>query len=753
MAKQKRSDDDVIATAKERYARAVEAYAIERAKAAEDIKFVAASPDNPEFQWDSRDLAARKGRPALTVNKMPQHVRQVTNDIRQNRPAIKVRPADSGADVKAAEVYAGVIRNIEAQSRADVAYDTAAEYAVMAGEGYIRVLTDYATEDSFDQEIRIKPVHRPFQVWLDPDREDPCGIDAAWAFVEERIKEADFKAQYPKADAVEWDFANDDWCDRGQKTIRVAEYFEVVTEPVTLLRWHSGATSYEGDPLPAGVMLGERPKDSRKTHRRKVIWRKINGQQVLEEREFPSRYIGIVRVVGNEFLVDGKPVTSGIVRNAKDAQRLYNLSQSAIAERTLQAPRAPWAVAAESIEGYENVWKTANTGNHAFLPYNALDSEGNALPPPQRISPAAVEMGLLEVSRGAADDIKGATAQYDASLGQRSNETSGKAIMARQREGDTATFHYIDNLRRAVEHVGRILVDMIPRVYTEPQVVRIMGEDGEIQAARLDPTQPQPMIEGRDGTGAIFRSLNPTMGRYDVYSTAGPSYTTKRVEAADAMTEMVSRSPQLWGVIGDLLVKNMDWPGADQMSKRLKATLIRPVQQVVGEDEKPAEIPPQVQQAMQQMGAQLEQSQQAIERAVGMIEEAEAKAKQAEAKAMEETIRADRAEALLDVEKARGDLLATMPMEREQPETPEAPEAPAAPSVIVVDSSQKVAELIGQLTNPLAAAVSEATQTVSAMAAQTQAALAEASRPRAATVVVQRQPDGSYVGQRVEGSA
>ncbi len=602
--------DDILATAKARFQRCVEHYSRGREKARADIRFAAASPDDP-WQWDDRQYKdrERQSRPSLTINKLPQHIRQVTNDIRQNRPSIKFRPADNKADAEVAEILMGVVRHIEANSDADVAYDTASEHQVTAGEGYLRVVSDYVREDSFDQDIFIRRVKNPFRVFLDPDIQDPTGADAMFGFVEEMVSEAEFKAQHPDADPIDWSTigASDYEWFSGDKKVRVCEYFEIVEKPATLCLWASGQTSIKGEKLPEGVFAGELPKKTRTTRLRSVIWRKLNGQQVLEEKPFPCRYIPIVRVVGNEWEVDGETITSGIVRNAKDSQRMYNAAQSAIVERVMQAPKAPWAAAAAAIEGYEKIWQTANTANHSFLPYNHVDDGGNPIPQPVRIQPASVEPGLTEVARSASDDIKAETGQYDASLGQKSNETSGRAIMARQREGDTATYHYVDNLARAVRQVGRIILDMYPKVYDTRRVALIIGEDSASTSAILDPEAPQALSEAPNERGEIERTFNPFIGTYDVYTSTGPSYTTRRVEAAQAMTELTQASPQLWGVIGDQLVKNMDWPGADEMAKRLKVTLLPEVRQMVdGEEGGQPQIPPQVQAQMAQMAQQLE---------------------------------------------------------------------------------------------------------------------------------------------------
>lgn len=300
---------------------------------------------------------------------------------------------------------------------------------------------------------------------------------------------------------------------------------------------------------------------------------------------------------------------------------MYNVAQSAIVERVMQAPKAPWVAPAEGIEGYEKVWKTANTANHAYLPYNHLDDEGNIIPAPQRVAPTVVENGLQQVAMGASEDIKSETGQYDASLGQKSNETSGRAIMARQREGDNATYHYVDNLARAVRHIGRIVLDMIPRVYDTKRIAKILGEDGEANSAILDPNSPEAMQEFKDEKGEIRRIFNPTIGLYDVYTTTGPSFTTRRMEAVDAMTAMTQANPQLWQVIGDLLVKNMDWPGADDMAKRLRLTLAPPIQQELDKDEGQSQLPPQVVQAMEQMKQTLDAMAQELDARGRKIEE------------------------------------------------------------------------------------------------------------------------------------
>lgn len=610
-------DEDVIATAKKRFEYAVERTEHNRSRARADIRFAAASPDDP-WQWAESDIKARGGRPTLTINKMPQHMRQVTNDIRQNRPAIKFRPADSKADPKVAEVLTGIIRHIEANSDADVAYDIAFDNQVMHGTGYVRVLTDYVSDTSFDQDIFIRAIPEPLKCYDDPDAVDFAGADRKFFFIEDSLTEEEFEKEFPKAEKIDWTFDTADGWFGNDKKVRIAEYFELCYRKRPLILWDNGSTSFEGDPIPPGALAENKRREAEQCY---VMWRKINGKEVLDKREIPCRWIPVSRFWGNVYFVDGKPYVSGLVRNAKDSQRMYNVAQSAIVERVMQAPKAPWVAPADAIEGYEKIWKTANTGNHAFLPYNQMDDAGNRLDKPERVQPATVETGLVQIAMGAADDIKSETGQYDASLGQKSNETSGKAIMARQREGDVATYHYVDNGARGIRHLGRIILDWMPSVYDTQRVARILGEDGEAESAIVNPKMGEPYQEFKDEAGAIQKVFNPAVGTYDVYTTTGPSFTTRRQEAVEAMSQMTQANPELWRVIGDQLVRNMDWPGAEEMAERLKAVLLPEVRQA---DEDDGEIPPQVKVAMQQMQQQMEQ-------VVGALQEASAKIKEMEA--------------------------------------------------------------------------------------------------------------------------
>jgi hypothetical protein len=578
-----------MATMRHRLQMAQSAYSDSREDELDDLRFMAGSPDN-QWQWPADVLATRgavqgqtiNARPCLTINKLPQHVRQVTNEQRQNRPSGKVIPADDNADVQVAEIFNGVVRHIEYMSDADVAYDTACDNQVTYGEGYIRLLTEYCNDETFDQDIRIERVRNSFSVYMDPTIQDPCGADAEWCFVTEDILRDEYERMFPDASPISTLYSqgvgNDglsSWLQ--EDTIRIAEYFYNTYEKATLHLYPDNQTAFSGTPQDKQLtaMFGK-PIRTRIVDRKKVMWMKTNGFDILDEREWAGKWIPVVRVIGNEWEVEGRLHISGLVRNAKDAQRMYNYWTSQEAEMLALAPKAPFIGYGGQFEGYEMQWKTANTTNWPYLEVNpdVTDGAGSVLPLPQRAPPPLPQTGLIQAKMGAADDIKGTTGQYDASLGMAGNERSGKAILAREKQGDVGTYHYVDNLARAIRHITRQIVDMIPKIYDTQRIARIIGIDGEVSMVKFNPAQPEPVKEIRDQNGGMIEKIyNPSVGTYDVMVTTGPGYMTKRQEALDAMSQILQTNPQLWAVAGDLFIKNMDWPGAQEMAERFKKIL------------------------------------------------------------------------------------------------------------------------------------------------------------------------------------
>jgi hypothetical protein len=686
---QKDTTSNILATARSRLNMAIGALSESREDEIDDLKFYAGSPDN-HWQWPADVLATRgavqgqtiNARPCLTINKLPQHVRQVTNDQRQNRPSGKVIPADDKADIDVAEVFNGMVRHIEYISDADVAYDTACENQVSYGEGYIRILTEYCDADTFDQDIKIGRIRNSFSVYMDPTIQDPCGSDAKWCFITEDISKDDYVRMYPNSAPITTlqslgvgDQNLSQWLN--EDTIRIADYYYVDYDRATLNLYPGNVTAFEGSP--EDKLLKDhfgKPIKKRESDRQKIKYCKINGYEILEERDWAGKYIPVVRIVGNEFEVDGRLYVSGLVRNAKDAQRMYNYWVSQEAEMLALAPKAPFIGYGGQFEGFENQWKTANTTNWPYLEVNpdVTDGSGSILPLPQRAQPPMASSGLLQAKAGASEDIKSSTGQYNASLGMTSNERSGKAILARQREGDVGTYHYGDNLARGVRHITRQLVDLIPKIYDTQRVARIIGEDGETDMVKIDPTQAEPVKKITDQQGVVIDKIyNPSVGKYDVVVTTGPGYATKRQEALEAMAQLLQGNPQLWQVAGDLFVKNMDWPGAQEMAKRFAKTIDPKLMQ---DGDKPPELQAAEQQ-IQAMGQEMEQMHQMIQNVGKSIEAQDMKRKdyEAEIKAYQaETQRISAVQASMSPEQIQdivlgtvhgmitsGDLLAEMP--------------------------------------------------------------------------------------------
>jgi hypothetical protein len=611
-------DKDQLKEAKEAFKLASDNESEQRIVSLEDLKFAKLGE-----QWDPRDVQNRKleNRPCLTINRIPAFLRQVTNDARQNRPAVKCHPVGDKADKGTAEILDGLIRNIEYSSDADVAYDTALDFAATMGYGYWIIRTDYACEDSFDIDLMIERVANPFSIYGDPFSTAADSADWNDAFVTNLMRKESFLKKYPKADQS--DFSSDGFDSKEQpwfqgNQIMLAEYWKRREEQTILLKMSDGSLLYEPEYLKNKELYdiqqievsGTRPA---KTY--KVVQHIMNGSEVLETNDWRGKYIPIVPVYGDEVNVEGKRYFKSLFRDAKDAQRMFNYWRSCSTELVALAPRAPFIGPAGAFNTDAAKWATANSVSHAYIEYDTVDNNGNPIAaPPQRQPFAGPPAGALQEALNASDDMKSIMGIYDASLGARSNETSGRAIMARQREGDVSTFHIIDNLSRAIRHTGRILIDLIPKHYDVPRIIRVIKEDGSnfpvpvnqpVIEREGQPPQPVPANappEELEQLKAITKVYDLTAGKYDVTVSAGPSFTTRREEAATQMMEFVRVFPQAAPLIGDLLAKNLDWPGSEEIAKRLQAMLPPQAQSQI------APIVQQLQGMLQQQDAQAKQA-------------------------------------------------------------------------------------------------------------------------------------------------
>jgi len=595
------AEEDTLSEEKEAFELAYEAESENRKAALESLRFARMGEQWPEKIRKEREI---EGRPVLTINKMPAFIRQVVNDSRMNRPQIKVKGVDDKSDPATAQVLEGLIRNIEYVSKADVAYDTAVDNACSLGWGYIRLAIEYEYDDSFDKGLRIKRVANPFSVYGDPFSTEADSSDWNQAHVVEYLEEDEFERKYKGADKVDWDAKygqiEQPW--RQDEEIMVCEAWRREVVQKTIVQLSDGHVLGEKEYLAAKDLfdaMGIQVVNSRPAQGYKITQRIMTGAEILEENEWAGQYIPIIPVYGEEINIEGKRYFRSLIHNAMDAQRMFNYWRTQATEMVALAPRVPFIGEEGAFDADPN-WETANTRSHPYLMF----TKGKQMPQRQPLDGGS-SIGAMSEAMAAADDMKAIIGMYDASLGARSNETSGKAINARKMEGDVSTYHFIDNLSRAIRHVGCCLIDLIPKVYGPQKIIRVMGEDQKEKVVKLagGQQQPQPDANGPLPDGAE-RIYDLSVGRYDVAVSVGPGFTTKREEAAAQMTEFIRSYPPAAPIIGDILVKALDWPQADEIAERIKATM--PPQAKGG-------MPPELQQMIEGGKKQIEQQGQQIQ--------------------------------------------------------------------------------------------------------------------------------------------
>ena len=564
-----------------------------RAEALDDVRFAAGD------QWpvDVQNSRVLEARPCLTINKVDAYCRQIVNQIREQRPRIKCHGMNTQSDEKQAEIITGLCRHIELQSDADQAYLNAVDYAVRMGWGYIRIHTDYVKDDSFNQEIYIKPIENPFTVYFDPNSIMADGSDAERCLITTLIPKKTFSAMYPEAE-IDSGFVSrgtgdvvGDWIQKEE--IRIAEYWYTVRESVVLLQLSDGSSIYE-DETDKELMkeLGIEIINKRDSVRKKIKWCKVTAMQVLEEGEWAGKYIPIVPVYGQSTIVQGKHKRFGLVRMAKDPQRMYNYWSTALTETVALAPKAKWLLAEGQDEGHENEWAQANIKAMPVLRYKQTDIDGRQAPPPVRQSPEQPPTGAMAAMQSMNLDLQAVIGIFDPSQLPQGVQ-SGKAIAGQQAQSDMTNMHYYDNLTRSIRQVGRICLDLIPKIYDTERAMRIIGADGKPEIMTIN--------ERKMDEQGVNRILNDvTVGEFDVVMDTGPGYNSKRQEASDAMMQLFAAEPQLIQVAGDLLVRNMDFPGADVIADRMAVN--NPLAQL----DDMSDIPPAIQMKLKQGQAQVQ---------------------------------------------------------------------------------------------------------------------------------------------------
>ena len=641
-------DSAFIATARERAAEGATYWKDNWDAADDDLRFLAGE------QWPSavrteRELAQR---PCLTNNVLPTFVDQVLGDQRQNKPAIKVSPVDKisvdvasgdegetknetlkisnvegSKDYELGDVFTGLIKSIEYNSDAETAYDMAFQSAVQGAFGYLRILNDFEDEEGFEQELKIKHISNTFSVTMDPSAKEEDYSDMNWCFIDDLMPKDAFKSKYPDAtpDPVSDTGGEDGNSWFQENAVRVSEYF--CRKPVTrtMLLMSDGSTYYEDEVEKVVDELfeqGIRVVRHRKVRTFKVIWHKITGSEILEGPiELNCTTVPVAPVFGKSITIKNKKMFMSLIRHSKDAQRMANYWDSSATESVALAPKAPFIGMEGHTEGYEDEWENANTTNGAILTY-VPQFQGD--PGPRREQPASIPAAEITLAMNSSEKIKATMGMFDASLGSAGNETSGKAIVARQRQGDRGSFTFSDNLSKAIKRIGRLLVEMVPATYDTERVVRIKFPDDTEDFVQIN----KQVYDQESGEWFTIHDLGVV--KYDVVVTTGPAYATQRMEAAESMIQFAQAVPAAAAAMADLIAVNMDWPGADTIAERLRKiippNLLSPEEREKIEEDAPQQTEPTPEQVLQgqELGARTAEAEAKTAQAGADVEKAQA---------------------------------------------------------------------------------------------------------------------------------
>lgn len=638
------SDEAILSRARAEYAMCQSSDSDFRAAAIDDLNFLTGG-DN---QWDPRAVAMRRadGRPIVTINQLPTFLHQVTNDQRMNTPSIKVHPVGGGADEETAKIRQGVIRHIEYDTNADIAYDRAVNSAAAIGAGYWYLDTEWESPTSSDQKICFHSVRNHLGVRTDPMSVEADGGDYQFAFIEALIARDDFKRKWPDAKANDTSWLGDStygaWLQKD--AVLVCRYWYIDTEEATVVRLSNGMTGWK-DTMPSIEGSGLTIVKERKGERKTVYLCIITGVDVLEKTvvEMDDPQIPVFPVYGDEIDIEGRVIRAGIIRNAKGPCQSFNVMMSGATEEVSLRTKAPFIGAVGQFEGMEDEWAQANVRAWPYLEYNPVTVDGAVAPPPQRQPMADIPAGMLAMAREAKDNIKATTGLFDPSLGAQGNATSGVQERAQQRQGDIANYHFTDNLNRSVLRCGRVINAMIPHYYDAERVVQIMRPDDKVEHVTINQQLPAPQQDPR--TGAIKSVLNDmTGGEFSVTVSAGPAFATMRQESQEFFTQAMSaaKDPATNAIVTYLAMQNSDAPGAEIATKMLKTLLPPPAQAVIDEesnDDKSQEqmvntprgpVPAaQIPQIMAQLEGQLQQASETLDKAQADKQASEAAKQQA----------------------------------------------------------------------------------------------------------------------------
>lgn len=574
--------EGVMAEAKKRFKWCTEWESDFRPRFIDDVKFANGDSDNG-YQWPNEIRRNRDvdSRPCLTMNLIRQHNKNISNEARKNKASPKVVGTGNGATEDSASCFRDLIRHVEVISNAQTAYTIARGWQIDGGIGWWRVVTDYAGFDTFDQEAFIRPVNDPLSVYMDPDIQQIDGSDARFAFVFDNVPRDEFEESYPEyknqllgVNPMGVGSGDTDWVNK--RNVRICEYFrkEMVPDVLVSFMYEGSRKTLLRSQMPENIfeaVMAAPLTKSRETQTEVIEWYLIVGEQVIDRTVWPGKFIPLVRVIGEEIVIEGILDRKGHTRNQKDPQRMFNYNASSQVEFVALQSKTPWLAPSAAIEEYETMWNTANVVNHSVLVYNAFDDDGNPLPTPTRQDPPNASPAFQVGMDTAFNQMMMVSGQWQNQMGMQGNERTGKAIDLRQQQSATSVFHFQDNYEVGLRFTATILIDLLPRLYDTRRVISILADDGTTFDVEIDPALKEAFVARQAANGEIVRRIfNPSIGKYSVAPSVGPAYGTKREEARDALSTILTQNPQLTSVIGDLLLEDMDFEGAKEAARRLK---------------------------------------------------------------------------------------------------------------------------------------------------------------------------------------
>lgn len=616
--------EKLLEKARKCFKAACEAEGAQRERELEDLAF-----QIPENQWDAEAREQRKGgviggqvvpgRPMLSISLLTQPLQLIQNQASNAHLGVTIHPVSEAADEELAEIKQGLYRRIERDSNADQARLWALDRAKQCGRGWYRINTQYDEDgdDPLDQEIVIERIFDQHSVYIDPSAQKSDFSDAEWGLVVAWMPIERFKQEYPKAqvpqnvtDFKSWQQSEPEWVKGSgdeDAAVLVAEYFYKIHD--------------REDVEVNGI--------KRQIDKVSVKWCKVSARDVLEEQEWAGKYIPLVPVVGRELQpFDGERRWEGVVRQARDGQKLFNFAASNLVEVMALEPKAPWIMAEGQEEGHEDEWKLANVRNFPYLLYKPTTVAGAPAPPPMRAQADASKMGLaLQALQQGKQFVQTATSVYEPSLGEipKSRDAqSGRAILALQQQSDAGTGHFLQNLAKiSMAYEARVILDLMPAIYDRPgRITQVLGAEDEAKMVMLG----APFVEKEGRPQQIPAGMPPppntkvydlSKGKYAVSVSVGKSYQTRLQEGQAEIGEVLQAQPQLMPLIGATYFRFRDFPGSKEIADILKKVRDKQFPGLGDENEdSPEAMQAKLQAAeeqIKQMGQQLQAAAKALE--------------------------------------------------------------------------------------------------------------------------------------------